>query len=100
MVDSVSSSPTQIKAESQATSDSFEKLFGFVPNIFEMMAEIPHALAAFKGPLERTLDAAMRDRIALAVSEVNGSDSFALSTRRVTLPRTMSPSSRCGPFLR
>ncbi|MBB5460105.1 carboxymuconolactone decarboxylase family protein [Paraburkholderia sp. Cpub6] len=77
MADSISPSDTQIPADSQATLDSFEKLFGFVPNIFAVMAQSPHALAAFKGlqiPLERTLDAAMRDRIALAVSEVNGCD--------------------------
>jgi uncharacterized peroxidase-related enzyme len=75
MVDNTSLSLTQIPADSQATLDSLEKLFGFVPKVFALMAQSPHALAAFKGlqtPLERTLDAAMRDRIALAVSEVNG----------------------------
>ncbi|BDC45158.1 carboxymuconolactone decarboxylase family protein [Paraburkholderia terrae] len=77
MTDSASPSNMQIPVDSQATVDSFEKLFGFVPKIFAVMAQSPHALAAFKGlqiPLERTLDAAMRDRIALAVSEVNGCD--------------------------
>ncbi|MPW22652.1 carboxymuconolactone decarboxylase family protein [Paraburkholderia sp. CNPSo 3157] len=70
-------SHTQSPVDSQVTLDSFEKLFGFVPNIFSVMAQSPHALAAFKGlqiPLEKTLDAAMRDRIAIAVSEVNGCD--------------------------
>jgi len=77
MADSASPSRTQIPADSQAILDSFQKLFGFVPNIFAVMAQSPHALAAFKGlqiPLERTLDAAMRDRIALAVSEMNSCD--------------------------
>jgi AhpD family alkylhydroperoxidase len=77
MADSASPTRTRIPADSQATLDSFEKLFGFVPNIFAVMAQSPHALAAFKSlqiRLERTLDAAMRDRIALAVSEMNSCD--------------------------
>jgi uncharacterized peroxidase-related enzyme len=61
--------------DSQATLEGFEKLFGFVPNLFSVMAKSPHALAGFKGlqiRLEKTLDAGMRVRIALAVSQVNG----------------------------
>jgi uncharacterized peroxidase-related enzyme len=40
-----------------------------------VIGKSPNALAAFKGlqiPLQKTLDAGMRERIALAVSEVNG----------------------------
>ncbi|BCG02559.1 alkyl hydroperoxide reductase AhpD (plasmid) [Paraburkholderia sp. PGU19] len=65
----------QTPADSLVTLDGFKKLFGFVPNVFAVIAQSPHALAAFKGlqiPLEKTLNAGMRDRIALAVSEVNG----------------------------
>jgi len=61
--------------DSQATLDGFEKFFGFVPNLLAVMAQSPHPLAGFKGlqiPLEKTLDAGMRERIALAVCEVNG----------------------------
>jgi alkylhydroperoxidase family enzyme len=75
MTHSTIASRRQVPVDSQATLDSFEKVFGFVPNVFAVMAQSPHALAAFKGlqiPLEKTLDAAMRDRIAIAVSEVNG----------------------------
>ncbi|MEM5384019.1 carboxymuconolactone decarboxylase family protein [Paraburkholderia phymatum] len=65
----------QISVDSQATLEGFEQLLGFVPNVFAVMAQSPHALAGFKGlqiPLEKTLDTGMRERIALAVSEVNG----------------------------
>ncbi|TCK33483.1 putative peroxidase-related enzyme [Paraburkholderia sp. BL8N3] len=65
----------QVPVDSQATLEGFEKFFGFVPNLFAVMAQSPHALAAFKGlqtPLQQTLDADIRERIELAVSEVNG----------------------------
>ncbi|MFP3556173.1 carboxymuconolactone decarboxylase family protein [Paraburkholderia sp. SIMBA_049] len=64
-----------LPVDSQAALEGFEKLFDFVPNVFAVMAKSPHALAGFKGlqvPLEKTLNAEMRERIALAVSEVNG----------------------------
>lgn len=65
----------QAPVDSQATLEGFEKVFGFVPNLFAVIGKSPNALAAFKGlqiPLQKTLDAGMRERIALAVSEVNG----------------------------
>ena len=65
----------QAPVDSQPTLEGFEKFFGFVPNLFAVMGKSPSALAAFKGlqiPLQKTLDAGMRERIALAVSEVNG----------------------------
>lgn len=61
--------------DSHITLEGFENFFGFVPNLFALMAQSPHALAGFKGlqiPLEKTLDAGMRERIGLTVSEVNG----------------------------
>src|ERR1700744_373617 len=65
----------QAPVDSQPTLEGFEKFFGFVPNLFAVMGKSPSALAAFKGlqiPLQKTLDAGMRERIALAVSQVNG----------------------------
>ena len=65
----------QAPVDSQPTLEGFEKFFGFVPNLFAVIGKSPNALAAFKGlqiPLQKTLDAGMRERIALAVSEVNG----------------------------
>jgi uncharacterized peroxidase-related enzyme len=64
----------QAHVDSQSTLEGFEKFFGFVPNLFAVIGKSPNALAAFKGlqiPLQKTLDAGMRERIALAVSEVN-----------------------------
>jgi uncharacterized peroxidase-related enzyme len=75
MIHSAIPSRDQTPVDSLTSLDGFEKLFGFVPNLFVVMAQSPHALAAFKGlqiPLEKTLNAGMRDRIALAVSEVDG----------------------------
>jgi uncharacterized peroxidase-related enzyme len=65
----------QEPVDSQPTLEGFEKVFGFVPNLFAVIGKSPNALAAFKGmqtPLQKTLDAGMRERIAMAVSEVNG----------------------------
>ncbi|MBN3759240.1 carboxymuconolactone decarboxylase family protein [Burkholderia sp. Ac-20365] len=65
----------QLPVDSQATLESLDKLFGFVPNAFAVIAQSPYALKAFKGlqiPLEKTLDPNIRECIALAVSEVSG----------------------------
>jgi uncharacterized peroxidase-related enzyme len=51
------------------------KRFGFVPNIYRVMSVSPQTLKGLtemQGVLARTLDVRTRERIALAVSEVNG----------------------------
>jgi uncharacterized peroxidase-related enzyme len=65
----------QAPVDSQATLEGLEKFFGFVPNLVAVMAQSPHALAGFRSlqiPPRKTLEAGMRERIAIAVSEVNG----------------------------
>ncbi len=55
--------------------DGIQKALGFVPNIFRLVANSPAALTAFtglQGGLSKTLDVKTRERIALAVAEVNG----------------------------
>jgi uncharacterized peroxidase-related enzyme len=50
---------------------------GVVPNLFRLIALSPSALAgftAFSGALAKTLDVKTRERIALAVAQVNGCD--------------------------
>jgi uncharacterized peroxidase-related enzyme len=50
------------------------KRFGFVPNIYRAISVSPHALTALtemQGALSRTLDVRTRERIALAVSQIN-----------------------------
>jgi uncharacterized peroxidase-related enzyme len=49
--------------------------FGFLPDIYRILSISPHSLTGLmemQAALSRTLDARMRERIALAVSEVNG----------------------------
>jgi uncharacterized peroxidase-related enzyme len=50
---------------------------GVVPNLFRLVGNSPAALsgfASFQGSLTKTLDAKTRERIALAVAQVNGCD--------------------------
>lgn len=50
---------------------------GVVPNLFRLIGSSPAALdgfAAFSGALRKTLDVKTRERIALAVAQVNGCD--------------------------
>jgi uncharacterized peroxidase-related enzyme len=57
--------------------DGIQKALGFVPNVFRLVANSPAALTAFtglQGGLSKTLDVKTRERIALAVAEVNGCD--------------------------
>lgn len=57
--------------------DAVRKQLGVVPNLFRLVASSPAALAAFtgfNGALARTLDVKTRERIALAVAQVNGCD--------------------------
>ncbi|MEM5384021.1 carboxymuconolactone decarboxylase family protein [Paraburkholderia phymatum] len=51
------------------------KHFGFVPDIYRLLSLSPHSLTGLiemQVALSRTLDVRTRERIALAVSEVNG----------------------------
>jgi uncharacterized peroxidase-related enzyme len=59
------------------TLDAIQKVLGSVPNIFRLIANSPAALTAFtsfQNALSRTLDVKTRERIALAVAQVNGCD--------------------------
>lgn len=62
---------------SKPTLDAVQKQLGVVPNLFRLIANSPAALAAFtgfQGALAKTLDVKTRERIALAVAQVNGCD--------------------------
>ena len=55
--------------------DAVRKQLGVVPNLFRLIATSPAALAgftSFQGALAKTLDVKTRERIALAVAQVNG----------------------------
>jgi uncharacterized peroxidase-related enzyme len=57
--------------------DAVHKQLGVVPNMFRLIAASPAALQGFtgnNGALARTLDVKTRERIALAVAQVNGCD--------------------------
>jgi len=57
--------------------DAVHKQLGVVPNLFRLIGTSPVALGAFagfQGALSRTLDVKTRERIALAVAQVNGCD--------------------------
>lgn len=60
---------------SRPTLEAIGKQLGTVPNLFRLIATSPAALAGFtamQGALGKTLDLKTRERIALAVAEVNG----------------------------
>jgi uncharacterized peroxidase-related enzyme len=62
-------------AASQPILEAVHKQLSFVPNLFRLLALSPAALAAVTGlnaALSTTLDPRTRERIALAVSQVNG----------------------------
>lgn len=64
-------------AKSQPLLDGVKAQLGTVPNLFRLVALSPAALEghlAFSGALNKTLDAKTRERIALAVAQVNGCD--------------------------
>lgn len=66
---------------SKATLDAVHQQLGVVPNLYRLIANSPAALAAFasfQGALAKTLDVKTRERIALAVAQVNGC-SYCLS---------------------
>ncbi|WP_374022258.1 carboxymuconolactone decarboxylase family protein [Mycobacterium sp. HNNTM2301] len=61
--------------ESQSTLDVVGKRLGFVPNVHRLLGLSPNALAGFmqlQTALNKTLDAATRDSVSLAVSQANG----------------------------
>jgi uncharacterized peroxidase-related enzyme len=62
---------------SKAILDVVQKELGVVPNLFRLIASSPAALmgfTSFQGALSKTLDTKTRERIALAVAQVNGCD--------------------------
>jgi uncharacterized peroxidase-related enzyme len=62
---------------SQPILDQVQQQLGIVPNLFRLIAHSPAALAGFtcySGALSKTLDLKTRERIALAVAQVNGCD--------------------------
>ena len=64
-----------VTADAQSVLDTVGKQFGFVPNMFAMLASNPTVLdvvMGLQGSLGRVLDAKTRHTIALAVSEANG----------------------------
>src|SRR5215470_1445033 len=57
--------------------DAVHKQLGAVPNMFRLLAQSPAALQGYtanSGALAKTLDVKTRERIALAVAQVNGCD--------------------------
>ena len=57
--------------------DAVHKQLGAVPNLYRLMATSPatlHGFASNNGALAKTLDVKTRERIALAVAQVNGCD--------------------------
>jgi uncharacterized peroxidase-related enzyme len=64
-------------AASQPMLDAVHKQLGVVPNMFRLIAQSPVALQGFaanNGALTKALDVKTRERIALAVAQVNGCD--------------------------
>jgi uncharacterized peroxidase-related enzyme len=64
-------------AGSQPILDAVHKQLGVVPNMFRLIAQSPVALQGFaanNGALTKALDVKTRERIALAVAQVNGCD--------------------------
>lgn len=60
--------------DSKPTLDAVHKQLGVVPNLFRLIGMSPAALNAFtsfQGALNKTLDLKTRERIALAVAQVN-----------------------------
>jgi len=64
-------------ATTQPLLDAVEKQLGVVPNMFRMLAQSPAVLQGYlglSGALGKTLDLKTRERIAVAVAQVNGCD--------------------------
>jgi uncharacterized peroxidase-related enzyme len=68
---------TDAPAASQQILDAVNAQLGVVPNLFRLAAVSPAAvtgLTALSGALSKTLDVKTRNRIAIAVAQVNGCD--------------------------
>jgi uncharacterized peroxidase-related enzyme len=66
-----------VPAASKPLLDAVEKQLGVVPNLFRLVGLSPAALQGLlglNGALGKALDVKTRERIALAVSEINGCD--------------------------
>ncbi len=66
-----------VPAASGPLLDAVEQSLGVVPNLFRLVGQSPAALEGLlglNGALSRSLDGATRERIALAVAQVNGCD--------------------------
>ena len=66
-----------VPAASQPLLDAVEKSLGVVPNLFRLLGQSPAALGGLlglSGALSKALDARTRERIPLAVAQVNGCD--------------------------
>jgi len=66
-----------VPAASAPLLNAVEKSLGVVPNLFRLVGQSPAALEgllSLNGALSRALDAKTRERIALAVAQVNGCD--------------------------
>ncbi len=62
-------------AESRQILDAVARQVGFVPNMFRLVSASPAVLAGMSGlsgALAKTLDVKTRERIAIAIAEVNG----------------------------
>ena len=82
-------------AAAQPLLDAVEKQLGIVPNMFRLIALSPPVLQGFlglSGALAKTLNVKTRERIALAVAQINGCD-YCLSahTYLATNLAKMSP---------
>jgi uncharacterized peroxidase-related enzyme len=66
-----------VPSGSKGLLDAVEKQLGVVPNLFSLLGQSPAALQGylgFSGALGKTLDVRTRERIALAVAQINGCD--------------------------
>ena len=62
---------------SKATLDAVNKQLGVVPNLFRLIGSSPAALTgfvSFQGALSKAFDVKTRERVALAIAQVNGCD--------------------------
>src|ERR1700728_3238572 len=68
---------TDVPEASKPILDAVHKQLGVVPNMFRLIASSPAVLGGFatnNGALAKTLDVKTRERIALAVAQINGCD--------------------------
>ena len=67
----------QAPVQSQPLLDSVGKQLGVIPNLFRLISQSPAALEGFIGlstAMNKTLDVKTRERVALAVAQVNNCD--------------------------